>query len=69
MSAARSLSKEIIQLSDKFISDKNIIPALLHPTIAADLQTIGIHAKQAGEAIISDCPVRIQLSSMAIGRF
>jgi len=59
LDSAQSLDKEIIQLSNEVIIDKNNIPALLHSTIAADLQTFGVHAKGAVEALISDFPVRI----------
>lgn len=59
LDSARSLDKEIIQLSNEVIINKNNIPTLLHSTIATDLQTFGVHAKAAGEALINDFTVRI----------
>lgn len=59
LDSARSLDKEIIQLSNEVIINKNSLPTLLHSAIAVDLQTFGVHAKGAGDALINDFPVRL----------
>jgi len=58
LDSARSLDQEIVRVSNEVIISKNNIPVFLHSTIAAYLQAFGVHAQVAGEALISDFPVR-----------